>query len=148
MSSMDGNLFQQLAQESCNECTASRIQVSGGPRVLDVGLWGGRDVAELSLILILTCRLPVFQDCNGNCNPKGWTIGPQSTHGSVSSPETGGGGWQVPQPSPEATCDCRAIFKKIPIFAQGPWQAGPSSHGASPQARRRRLLRPNHSFGD
>lgn len=126
----------------------ARPQGSAELQVLGVGLCGGRDVAELSLILILTCRLTVFQDCNGNQNLRGWTRGPQSPHGHVSSPETGGGVWQVPQPSPEATCDCRAIFKKIPIFAQGPRQAGPSSHEASPQARRRRLLCPNHSFGD
>lgn len=50
-------------------------QGSGALRVLDVGLQGrrdvaschsfGRDVAELSLIPILTCRLPVFGTAMG-----------------------------------------------------------------------------------
>lgn len=57
---MDGNLFQQLAQESCNECTASRSQGSRELQVLVVGLRVGE--------MLLSCHSFLFSPVGYLCS--------------------------------------------------------------------------------
>lgn len=109
---------------------------------------GHGDAAELSL-LILTCRLPAFQDCCGNQNPRGWRIEPRfpswecvlphipPPHPPPPAPpmrrqEEGAGKSRSPAPRPHMIAGL--FLKRYQSLHKGLRKVGPSSQGASPQA--------------
>lgn len=101
------------------------------------------------LLLILTCRLPAFQDCCGNQNPRGRRIKPRSPCGSVSphfpqphlTPRSappvrrqkeGAGKSHSPAPRPHMIAGL--FLKRYQSLHKGLGKVGPSSHGASLKA--------------